>query len=118
MNKVFICSAFAAESEDKHILNVKRAKAACLLAIEKYDSAPFAPHLLYPQILKDTLAPERIVGIRMGLEYLAVCDVVWQIGEIISSGMAAELAVAKHLEIPIVKISIAEVDNMLEIMGI
>lgn len=38
---------------------------------------------------------------KIGQEFLKICDEVWQWGATVSAGMAAELALAKELGIPI-----------------
>ncbi len=63
--------------------------------------APYAPHLYLPYCLDDNDPAERAVGMRIGQEFLKICDEVWQWGETVSEGMAAELALARKLGIPI-----------------
>ncbi|MGI6011183.1 MAG: hypothetical protein ACOX8H_06750 [Ruminococcus sp.] len=59
------------------------------------------PHLMYPQFLKDSDPDERILGIRLGVELMNVCDEVWIFGNKISNGMAFELEHASKLGIPV-----------------
>ena len=68
-----------------------------------------APHMLYPQILDDSVPAEREVGIQMGLRVLASCDEVWICGERISHGMGCEIAEAERLGIPIRNISTEQI---------
>lgn len=100
MKKVFICSRYRAD--DKHTTedNIRRALLACNHAAMK-GYAPYAPHLYLPLCLNDSDPAERALGMSAGREFLAVCDEVWQWGATVSAGMAAELALAAELGIPI-----------------
>lgn len=100
MKKVYICSRYRAD--DRHTVedNVKRALFACRCAAQ-IGCAPYAPHLYLPQCLNDNDPAERAVGMQIGQDFLKICDEVWQWGETVSEGMAAELAFAKELGIPI-----------------
>ena len=52
-----------------------------------------APHLLFPQFMDE--ATERWLGLKMGIVLLSKCEQVWVFGDVISEGMAAEIAKAK-----------------------
>jgi hypothetical protein len=69
--------------------------------------APFAPHLLYPGALDDGNAPERNSGLAAGMEFLRCCHELWWLDgpKGVTSGMAAELALATDLGIPKRKVS-------------
>ena len=100
MKKVYICSRYRAD--DRHSVedNIKRALSACYhAAIKGY--APYAPHLYLPRCLDDNDPADRALGMEIGREFLKICDAVWQWGATVSKGMAAELALAKELGIPI-----------------
>lgn len=101
MKKVYICSRYRAD--DRHTVeeNIQRALFACRCAAQ-IGCAPYAPHLYLPCCLDDNDPTERAVGMKIGQEFLKTCDEVWQWGETVSEGMAAELALAKELGIPIV----------------
>lgn len=100
MKKVYICSRYRAD--DRHTVedNIQRALSACNYAATK-GYAPYAPHLYLPRCLDDNDPAERAVGMRIGQEFLKICDEVWLWGATVSAGMAAELALAKELGIPI-----------------
>lgn len=100
MKKVFICSRYRADATHTVEDAVSRAAYACYIAISK-GCAPIAPHLYLPQCLDDNDPAERAAGMAAGREFLAVCDEVWQWGATITEGMAAELAYAVELGIPI-----------------
>ena len=97
MKKVFVCSPFAGDIDG----NIRKAIEYCRYEIIQ-GNAPFAPHLLYPQMLCECDPQQREDGIRMGLEFLKTCDELHVYGDRISNGMAREIAVWKEMgNIPI-----------------
>lgn len=106
MMLVYICSPYAGDIRE----NIKFARAACRHAIEK-DCAPIAIHLLYPQLIDDTIPAQREQGIRMGLRVLAACNELWVCGERVSQGMNCEITEAKRLGIPIKIISAEQIQG-------
>lgn len=56
---------------------------------------PFAPHLLYPQVLDDDNPEERTLGMFFGLVWLGKCHELWVFGNQISAGMGKEITAAK-----------------------
>lgn len=93
---VFICSPFAGDMD----LNVKRAKRFMRFALEQ-GTIPFAPHLLYPQVLDDENVHERELGLTFGLIWLGKCDELWVFGDVISTGMEREIVKAERRSMPI-----------------
>lgn len=79
---VYIASPYAGDVE----INVSFAKAACRYAMEQ-GCIPIAVHLIYPQLLNDTVPEEREAGIRMGLRVLEACDELWLCGEQLSQSL-------------------------------
>jgi len=61
MKLVYICSPYAGDIET----NIRFAKDACLYVAE-HGCAPVAVHLIYPQILDDSIPAQRVIGIQMG----------------------------------------------------
>jgi len=106
MKLVYICSPYAGDVEN----NIRFAGAACRYAAEQ-GCAPVAVHLLYPQILDDSIPSQRENGIRMGLRVLASCEELWICGERVSHGMSREIAEAKRLGIPILNISTEQIQG-------
>ncbi len=105
---VYIASPLSGDVEQ----NLEFARKACRYAIEQ-DVAPFAPHLLYTQMLDDSSPAERQLGVEMGNQMLALCDELWLCGDRLSAGMADEKALAEQLGIPVHQINaedILEVD--------
>jgi hypothetical protein len=100
LKKVFICSRYRADEKHTTEANISRALFACTIALSK-GCSPIAPHLYLPRCLNDNNPHERALGMAAGREFLAVCDEVWQWGATVSEGMAAELALAREMGIPI-----------------
>ena len=91
---VYIASPLSGDVER----NLEFARKACRYAIEQ-DVAPFAPHLLYTQMLDDSSPAERQLGVEMGNQMLALCDELWLCGDRLSAGTADEKALAEQLGI-------------------
>lgn len=89
---VYIASPYAGDVEK----NIAFAKAACRYAMEQ-GCTPVAVHLIYPQLLNDSIPEEREMGIQMGLRVLKACDELWICGDRVSQGMQAEYQAAKAL---------------------
>lgn len=106
MKLVYICSPYAGDIENNSIF----AKTACRYAA-KQDCAPIAVHLIYPQILDDTVLTEREHGIQMGLRVLASCEELWVCGERISHGMGFEIAEAERLGITVKNVSTEQIQG-------
>lgn len=105
---VYIASPLSGDVEQ----NLEFARKACRFAIEQ-EVTPFAPHLLYTQMLDDSSPAERQLGIEMGNQMLKLCDELWLCGDRISEGMANEKELAERLDIPVHQINaedILEVD--------
>lgn len=102
MRRIFIASPLAPRGGNTFIDNLKLAEVLCRDAILD-GVAPFAPHLLYPRFLEDTVEAERELGMKAGRRFLATCDELWAYNRLgISSGMQAEIEFAKLIEIPII----------------
>ena len=68
LRRVILESPFAgdAEAQERHVAYARAAMRDCLTRGE----APFASHLLYPQVLDDDLPIERELGIAAGLAWV------------------------------------------------
>ncbi len=100
MRKVFICSPFGEYSAHGLLYttryNASLAKVLCKNALDG-GYAPFAPHLIYPTILNDTVEADRELGIAAGISFLKSCDELWFFQREykgISAGMREELLFA------------------------
>ena len=87
---VYICSPYAGDVEH----NVKAAQVYSRLAVDQ-GCIPIAPHLLYPQLLRDDHPMERQLGLVFGLALLCKCAEVWVFGSRISPGMEVEIKRAR-----------------------
>lgn len=94
--RVFICSPYAGYQK----INSENARRYLRFAVDK-GAIPFAPHLLYPQIMNDNDPQERHLALFFGLVWLRTCHEVWVFGSYISSGMASEIDKAKYHGIPV-----------------
>lgn len=93
---VFICSPFAGDIEG----NTRRALRYMRFAVVR-GAIPFAPHMLYLQVLDEADPSERELGLFFGMVWLGKCDELWVFGRHISNGMAREIAKAKKRGIPV-----------------
>jgi hypothetical protein len=95
VKRVFVCSACRGDVA----ANVEVARAACREVLRVGD-APFAPHLLYPDLLDDDVPAERALGMEAGRRWLAMSHEVLVVGEV-TAGMREEIATAEALGIPV-----------------
>jgi len=101
---VYIASPLSGDVEQ----NLQFARQACRYAMAQ-GAVPFAPHLLYTQMLDDGKPEERQLGIEMGSRMLGRCDELWLCGDRISPGMAGEKELAEELGIPVRSIASEEI---------
>lgn len=94
---VYIASPYAGDTKQ----NVKNARKYCRFALVQ-NAIPLAPHLLYPQFMKDDDPAERKLAQRK-INYVLVgkCDELWVFGGVISSGMEYEISVAEKRKMKI-----------------
>lgn len=92
--KIFVCSPYGSDIEN----NTKRARAYIETVIQQ-GHTPFAPHLLYPQILDEKV--DRELGMELGLDMLTVMDEVWVFGDRVTDGMRQEINGAISQGIPV-----------------
>ena len=88
---VYICSPYSGDVR-KHIADARR---YCRFAAEA-GYIPFASHLLYPQFLDDSVKEERDLGLFFGTALLSKCYELWVFGDVITSGMRAEIIRARR----------------------
>jgi len=93
---VFICSPFAGDIEGNTLKAIRYMRFAIVKG-----SIPFAPHLLYPQVLNEHDPAEREQGLTLGAAWIINCDELWVFGRTITDGMAREIAKAMKYDIPI-----------------
>jgi hypothetical protein len=78
--------------------NSEYVKNACRFVMEQ-GHAFFCPHLLCPNILKESNSTERQLSLDMGIAMLRNCDALWRFGERFSQGMMAEIEETQRLSI-------------------
>lgn len=91
---VFICSPYQGDVER----NTEKARQYLRYTIDK-GHTPFAPHLLYPQVLEEET--EREKGMMLGFEMLKIMDELWVFGREITIGMWQEIKTAEEQGIPV-----------------
>lgn len=96
MKRIFICSPYRGNIR----MNTARAIYYAEQVAEK-GNIPIVPHLYFPIFLDENDPAERVKGIDMGLELMAVCDEVYVFGFEITEGMKFELDHAKTLKKPV-----------------
>ena len=95
--RVILLSPFAGDVAG----NLRYAKRAMLDAIKRGD-APIASHLLYPQVLDDTIVDQRRTGISCERAWMLQAQaIVAYIDLGISSGMVETINLANLLSIPV-----------------
>ena len=104
MKTVYICSPYKGDIDG----NVKRAIVYCKFAFYRGYN-PLAPHLYYPQFLDDDDPAERKSGMECAIQLLTICSQLWVMGDVISSGMKAEIDYAEKNNIPIRYFSDSEI---------
>ena len=88
---VYICSPYSGDTET----NIKKARDFCRYALD-HGQIPLAPHLMFPQFMKDNDPVERELAIFMDIVLMGKCSEVWVLKERISEGM--ELEIANYLD--------------------
>lgn len=89
---VYICSAYSGDVEK----NIRRARKYCRFAVEQ-GTVPIAPHLLFPQFMKE--ASERELALQLALGLMGRCDELWvfRMEDELSAGMRLELGMAEEM---------------------
>ena len=94
---IYVCSPYRGDVA----ANVAFAKRCCLDVIHAGE-VPFAPHIYFTQFLNDDIPQERELGIKCGLEILALCSAIWIFGEKITEGMCVEIDYAERHGVDVV----------------
>lgn len=88
---VYICSPYAGDIES----NTAKARGYCRFAAMEKNAIPFAPHLLLPQYLEDSVPEQRELAMFMNRVFMSKCKELWVFGKRRSEGMQQEIANAK-----------------------
>jgi hypothetical protein len=99
VRRVFLSSPLSGDT-DKNVAYARRCMKDCFDRGE----APYAPHLLYPQILDDTLEKERQLGMSAWLVRANVLVVYEDLG--VSVGMRSEIEYAEAMGLSVERRSI------------
>lgn len=84
--RVYICSQYGGKEENL-VFAERYAKFAM-----KRNRVPIVPHVFYHTMLDDNYAPDREVGLRLGIELLDICRELWVFEKDgLSAGMRAEI---------------------------
>lgn len=83
---VYIYSPYRGNTNE----NIENARKYSRFAV-RHHSIPFAPHLLFPQFLDDTLGEERQTAMFMNYVMLTKCVELWVFGSHVSEGMAQDV---------------------------
>ncbi|MEE1504419.1 MAG: DUF4406 domain-containing protein [Acutalibacteraceae bacterium] len=94
LEKAYICSPLGAETAEKICNNMQYAREFMYYAKELFNVVTVAPHAYLPILLNDTVADERSLGMKFGVELLGMCQHIFVCGPEISVGMAAEIKYA------------------------
>ena len=97
---VFVCSPYSGEVDK----NVIVSRQICQLAFD-CNCHPFAPHLIYPDILDDSNDEDRKKGIDSGIAIMSLCSVIFQLDVELTRGMKEEILVANDRNIYVEKIN-------------
>lgn len=92
----YVCSPYRGDIE----ANTEWAREYCRQVYEA-GYIPLAPHLLFPQFLKEEIPEEREAGLEMAAALIPMCRVLVVCGDEVSEGMAGEIALAERLNIPV-----------------
>lgn len=93
---VYICSPCSGDMEK----NIENAKKYSRFAVDCH-YLPITPHIYFTQFMDDDIPEERDTAIFMNWVLMSKCVELWVFGDIISTGMKAEIdrAKRKHMRI-------------------
>lgn len=91
---VYVCSPYRGDE----CRNAERARRYSRFAVDS-GAIPIAPHLLFPQFIKEETERELAMG--MDLTVLRHCGELWVFGGNITEGMRAEISEAEKLNMKI-----------------
>lgn len=101
MMRIFLVSPLRPNADHSLVQHIEYAK-ECALDSFNRGEAPFVPHLLYTEILDDSIMEERRLGMAAGATWLQQAQRVAVYTDLgISSGMKQEIAQATSAFIPV-----------------
>ena len=93
---VYVCSPLSGNIAE----NQEKARRYCRFAVDS-GCIPLAPHLFFPQFMRDDAKAERDLALFMDIVLLSKCAELWVFGSTISKGMSVEIEKAKRKGQPI-----------------
>ena len=93
---VYVCSPLSGDIPG----NQEKARRYCRFAVDT-GYIPLAPHLFFPQFMRDDSQVERNLALFMDIVLLSKCAELWVFGSTISKGMSIEIEKAKRKGQPI-----------------
>ena len=93
---VYICSPLSGDIPG----NQDKARRYCRFAVDS-GYIPLAPHLFFPQFMRENVQAERDLALFMDVVLLSKCAELWVFGSTISEGMSIEIEKAKRKGQPI-----------------
>lgn len=95
MKRIYVCHPFGDDPE----VNAAKVRAICRAIVDE-GHLPVAPQLYLPAFIDEKT--ERELALRLCVELIAFCEVLWFYGTRISAGMEQEISAAHHRGIPVV----------------
>lgn len=93
---VYICSPLSGDIPG----NQDKARRYCRFTVDS-GYIPLAPHLFFPQFMRENVQAERDLALFMDVVLLSKCAELWVFGSTISKGMSIEIEKAKRKGQPI-----------------
>lgn len=93
---VYICSPYSGDTEK----NMENARKYSRFAVDS-NCLPITPHIYFIQFMNDDIPEERATAFFMNRVLMSKCAELWVFGDTISSGMKAEISLAKRKHIRI-----------------
>ncbi len=120
--RIYVSSPFGSPDPWIVWLNVQVARDVCRAILERGD-APYASHLIYPEVLGEDSGAARETGLQAALAFVEACDeVAWALPPWVDGptpGMRGELRRALELGKPVWRATIPEdaIASGLQILG-
>lgn len=106
MIRVVVASPFRGKTKNAETRNIKYAQ-QCVKDCFRRGEAAFAPHLIYPQMMRDNVEEERAISMQAGIAWQDAADaLVVYIDRGVSEGMWKEINAAHTNGTPVVPRSI------------
>lgn len=108
--RLYICSPLSAPTGPGIRRNMLCARQYMELVAGHYGCRAVAPHAYLPELLDDQIPAERELALSFGKQLLYLCDALVICGDVISKGMAGEIALAARLGKPVLRTPHWELD--------